>query len=486
MKVTQEKLPASQIGLEIEIPPETLQKEYDRVVKDLARSVNIPGFRKGKVPRKILIQRMGTQRIKATALESLIKNNLGQALEKEEIKAIGDFQLISSFEELLKQFDPKNPLTVSAKVDVWPDVTLKQYKDWQLQVEKVDYKPERVDTFLEERRSQIATLVPVEGRASQMGDVATVDFSGRLVAADDSEADTGSEEPNLIPGAQGEDFQLELSDGKFIPGFVEGIVGMNPGDSKEVSVTFPEDYPQEELANQPAIFSVSLKELKEKELPELDDDFAQDISDVETLAELRENLEKRFQEDAEFETDGNKRKVLMSQLVEQIEVDLPNTLIDEEINRLLNQTATQLSRQGVDIRQVFTQENLPRLRQEAIPEAINSLQEQLAIQELSKLESIEADPDAIATRLKELQEQLAGEDIDPEKLKAVVEAEKQKQAVLAWLEEHSTIEWVPEGSLAAAEEAAASAKTESETGADEAIEVTAAEVTETTSEEDPG
>ena len=489
MKVTQEKLPASQVSLEVEIPPETIQKEYDRVVKELTRSVNLPGFRKGKVPRKILIQRMGAQRINATTLENLIKNNLGQALEKEDIKAIGDFQLVSKFEDLLKQFDPKTPLTVSAKVDVWPDVTLKQCTDWQLQIEKVEYKPERLDSFLEERRHQIATLVPVEGRASQMGDVATVDFSGRFPPEGDGESESDAE-PQLIPDAQGTDFQLELSEGKFIPGFIEGIVGLNIGESKEISLAFPENYPKEDLAGQPAIFSITLKELKEKELPELDDEFAQDISDVETLAELRENLEKRFQADAEFDTNSNKRKALLNRLVEQVEVELPMTLIDEEVNRLLNQTATQLSRQGVDIKQVFTQDNMPRLRQDAIPEALRSLHEQLAIQELSKRESIEADPDAIAARVQELQEQLAGEDIDPDRLQAVVEAEKQKQAVLDWLEEHSTIEWLPEGSLAAADEAADdtedSAETEPEVEADEAVEVTATEVTETTDSEDPG
>jgi trigger factor len=229
MKVTQEKLPASQIGLEIEITPEMTKKAYEQVFQDLARNANIPGFRKGKVPRPILLQRFGTTRLKAAALEDLIRDGVEQALKQEAIQAIGNYQLRSNFDELVNQFEPGQPVTISAAVDVAPEVTLNKYSGFELKVEEAKYDPSSVDKFLEERRKEQATLVPVEGRAAQMGDVAIVDFSGKLTGGDGADAEAGEE----IAGGAAEDFEIELAEGRFIEGFVDGIVGMIQGKPKK-------------------------------------------------------------------------------------------------------------------------------------------------------------------------------------------------------------------------------------------------------------
>jgi trigger factor len=409
MKVTQEQLPQSQIGLEIEIPAETTKKAYEKVVQNLSRTANIPGFRKGKVPRQILLQRLGSQRIKEAAIEDLVQDSLKQAIEQEAIEALGNYKLISTYEELLSQFQPGEPLKFSASVDVPPEIRLGEYSGLSVKAEETQPDPDAVDKFLEERRTEQATLIPVESRPAQMGDVAVVDYTGRFTGE--------GEESEEIPGAQATDFQVELGAGRFLEDIVQGIVGMNPGETKEVSVQFPEDYPLENLAGKSAVFSITLKELKEKELPELDDDFAQEVSEQETLAELREFLEKQFREKADQETTASKEQALLEALLERVEIDLPETMIDREVQTLLTQTAIQMENYGMDVR-----------------------------------ESLTVEPEEIEAKIKELMEQLAGQSVDPKRVREVVESDLLKEKAVKWLEEHATIELVPKGSLAKEEE----------------------------------
>jgi len=238
MKVTQEKLPGSQLGLEIEIPAEASKKAYEQVVGNFMRSAQIPGFRKGKVPRQVVLQRIGPERIKAAAVEELIEDSLKEAVSQADIEAIGNFQLRSAFDELVSQFKPGEVLTFSALVDVPPEVRLAHYTDLNIQAPETKFDPAQVETVLQQQQSERATLIPVEGRPAQPGDVVLVDFSGRF---DPAEAPGDDQE---IPGAQAEDFQLELIEGRFIEGFVDGIIGMQVDQRKEIPAVFPQAYPQ--------------------------------------------------------------------------------------------------------------------------------------------------------------------------------------------------------------------------------------------------
>ncbi|KAM3092039.1 trigger factor [Phormidesmis sp. 146-35] len=448
MKVTQEKLPASQIGLEIEIPSEMSKKAYEQVLQNYTRSMNIPGFRKGKVPRQVLIQRFGAARIKAAAIEELVDSALKEAIKQEKIEAIGNFQLKSSFDDLIGNYEPGNPLTFSASVDVQPEVTLKQYQGLTVQAEEVKPDPDRVDQVLGNYQKQMATLVPVEGRPAQKGDTAVVDYHGKFTPAGE---DAGEQD---VPGGQAQDFQLELEDGQFIEGFIEGVIGMNPGENKEISVTFPEDYPQETLAGRPAIFSMTLKELKEKELPELDDDFAQDASggDYQTIADLRESLEKRFSEEVEQKTKSNKEQAILDELLNQIEADLPETLIEREVEFMVTQTAMQLQQQGIDIKRLLNQETLPMLKERSRPDAIDRIKRTLAMGEVAKQEAIETTEAEINERVKEVLADLEGRDVDPDRLRTAVAEDLLKEKILTWLEAHNSVELVPEGTLKKAED----------------------------------
>ncbi|MDX2098031.1 MAG: trigger factor, partial [Leptolyngbyaceae cyanobacterium bins.59] len=455
MKVTQEKLPASRLSLEIEISPDMSKQAYEKAIQDLTRSANIPGFRKGKVPRQVLLQRFGNVRIKAMALEDLLEKTIQQALQQEKIAALGNYELRSSFEELLGQFEPGKALTFAAAVDVQPEATLTQYQGFTIQAEEVKPDPNRVDELLEQRRKSSATLVPVEDRPAQMGDVAIVDFAGR-------KADTEEAPGEPISGAQAKDFQIEMEEGRFIAGFVDGIVGMNPGDNHEFTVTFPEDYPEESIAGQPAIFNVTLKELKTRDLPELDDDLAKEISEFETLAELRASLEERFQKEADRKTATNKEQAILKELVQYLEVDLPESLIEQEVTYMLTQTAMQLQNQGLDYQQLLNRDTIPDLRQRLRPEAIERIKRTLALGEVAKKESLTADEAAVQARINEIKQDYKEGEIDLARLQEVVHEELLKEKIIGWLEENSTLELVPEGTLKQSEPEPAPAEPEIE------------------------
>ncbi|MEA5595250.1 trigger factor [Rivularia sp. UHCC 0363] len=445
MKVTQEKLPASQIGIEIEIAPEKTKQTYEKVIQNYAREANISGFRKGKVPRQILLQRLGKTRIKAAALEELIQDGIGEAIKQENIEAIGQPELRSSFEELINNYEPGQPLTFSAAVDVPPQINLGEYSGLQFKVEEVKYDPEQVDKVLDKERISMATLIPVEGRPAQLGDTSIIDFKGFLAPAEGEEKATEELEP--ISGAEATDFQVDLEEDKFIPGFIAGIIGMNPGETKEISAQFPDPYANEELAGKAALFTVTLKELKEKELPEINDDFAQEISEFETLEELRSSLDERFQKETEDSAKAKKQEALLNELVKDATFDLPETMVQQEVDAMITQTAMRLSQQGLDIKKLFNQDTIPQLRERSRPEAVDRLKRTLALREVGDRESIKTSEEEIEARIKKIMEEYSEQDVDPDRVKEVVENELLTEKIIDWLLERSSIELVPEGSL---------------------------------------
>ena len=453
MKVTQEKLPDSQIGLEIEISPEISQKAYDTVLKEFSRSASIPGFRKGKVPRTVLLQRLGASRIKAAAVEEMIQGCIEEAIKQEDIKALGNYKLRSSFEELVQEFEPGKPLTFSASVDVPPEVTITGYQGLSIRAEEVKYDPADVDKFLEERRKEQATLIPVESRPAALSDVAVVDYSGKVIGPDG--------EPELIQGGQAEDFQIEILEGQFVKGFLEGIVGMNVGETKEVPVQFPDEYANDDLAGKSAVFTITLKELKEKELPQLDDDFAQAVSEFQTLAELRQSVESQYQDKAERETKANKQEALLDELVKLVQVELPETMISREVDNLLNQAAMRLSNYGIDVKKLYTRENIGQMRQQYRQEAIEKLKTSLGLKQVVKLEGLEVEAAEVEAKVAELKPQLP-QDIDPDRLRELITDQLLEEKAINWLEEKANIELLPVGTLAAEQRAAEASSPEPE------------------------
>ncbi len=438
MKVTQEKLPDSQLGLEIEITGESSRQKYHKKVQELTQSVTIPGFRKGKVPQQILLQRLGVERIKAATLEELIQESLEAAIAQEEIQYLGGFKLRSDFEELVKQFQPGETLIFSASVDIPPEVELQDYTQISVKAEETVYDPTTVERVLEEKRIEKAALVPVEGRPAQLNDLAVIDYKGQ---------EKIGETLQTIEGVEGENFEMELVTAKFIPGFVDGILGMNLDETKEITLTFPEDYGREDLQGKEVIFTITLKELKEKELPPLDDEFAQEISEFATLAELKENLEKQYREQAEKETKKACHNAILAELVTKHEIPIPESLIEEEVNQILTQTAVQIQQMGVDVKKFFTPDILPNLRENARPDAIKQIKERLLLKAIAQKEGITPENEAVEKRIEEVKTQLQGQNIDEERLKKVIFEEMLTESTLNWLQERATVELVPLGSL---------------------------------------
>ncbi|WP_373480109.1 trigger factor [Geminocystis sp.] len=459
MKITQEKLPASQIGLEIEIPAEISKNTYEKVVKEIAKTTNIPGFRKGKIPRPILLQRLGSQRIKGAVLEELIQESIQKAVEQESINVLGNYQLISDFEELVNNYQLDGNFTFKASVDVPPEVTLGQYQGLQVQAEEVLYNPEDVDKLIDERRQKLATLIPLENRSAQMGDVAVIDFAGRKPTEND-------EEGEIIPGTEAKEYQIELAEGKFIPGFLEGVAGMNIGETKKLTLTFPEDYAQEDLAGETVVFTVTLQDLKEKELPELDDDFAKEVSEFETMAQLRESLEKQYHEKAANDTKQSIHAAIVTELLKHTTIELPHTMLEEEVQNILMQTANQLQSYGMDVNQFFTRDVVTKMRETAKPEASKNLHTTLIIEKIAEQESITVSDEEVTAKTIEIKSTLKERDVDEVKLQKYVKHDLLAEKTLDWLQEKTQVELVPFGSLTKEEESTDEEISEEESNAD--------------------
>ena len=429
LKVSTSPRPGSRMAVEIGVPAGLTQTSHEQAVEKLSRTIKLPGFRKGKVPRAVLVQQIGAARIRATALEELVDSVFRNALKQAEIPAIGQPSVDGGFEALLERFEPGKELSLTLEMDVEPTPSLKSTKGLKAEAEAVSFDAARVDELIEQSRRQLATLVPVEKRAAEQGDVAVISFSGTFT--DNGEA---------ISGGSAEAMEVELEDGRMIPGFVEGIIGMKPGDSKTVACQFPEEYPQEDAAGRKASFEISLSELKTRELPALDDAFAQQASDKQTLAELRADLEERLKEDAERRNESNRHDALLAALVEQLEVELPETLVQEEIISLLEQTAGQLAQQGMDVKKLFTPQLIQSLRETSRPEAEERLKRSLALKALAAAEKLELEASEIDAKVKELSRGFSDSSrIDPNRLRQAVQEDLMREKLLGWLESNSTV-----------------------------------------------
>ena len=314
-------------------------------------------------------------------------------------------------------------------------------------------------------------MIPVEERAADWGDTAIIDYQAYEVS---EEGETGEAIAEMVDT----DFKVDLQEGNLVEGMIEGIVGMKPEETKAVTVTFPQDYPLEQVAGQPVRFDITLKELKTKELPELDDDFADEVSEYETLAELRTSLEENYRKKSTASTEDNINAAIINELVEISSVDLHDSLVQEEITQVLTETLTRLEQMGLDPRSIFTAELVPKLRENARPEAVQRLQQILIIKKIAQAESIEPEASEIRDRVKTIQARFANESLDLEKLKAIVTEEIIAEKTMAVLREKVTVELVPLGTLAPPVE-----EDEDENTIEaEVVETVEAEVVETPSE----
>jgi len=441
MKVTLEKLPASQIGFDIQVEGAKSQAIYDRIVKDLTRTMQVPGFRKGKAPTQLVLRQVGSQRLKANVLEELLEKTLTEALaENKEVKdkALGGFQLITDIETLVQTFTPGQEVSFKAAIDVEPEVTLNKYQGFTVKAEEVKPDLTEVDRTLHEFQVRKATIVPIEDRAVALNDVVTVD----LKVLDRA---TGEE----LPDAGEEDFQLDVDEKAFIPEVVRAIVGAAIDQVIEVESIFPEEYYPEEYVGKEIKYVVTIKSIKGRELPALDDEFAQSISDKQTIAELRELLEKRVIDEAEAKTKANKERAVLEALTAELEVDLPVTLLQQELDFLVRQQASYLQ-ERIDpamAKQLFTKELVEEMRRLNQPEAVNRLRRKVALDKIAEEEKLAVDEAELKERVANTLEMIKDPNIDPARLASLIREEMRTEIAVEWLIEHSEIELVEQGSL---------------------------------------
>ena len=429
LKVTTEPKPGSRLSVKVTVPGTRSQASYEEAINNLSRNVNLPGFRKGKVPRRVVMQQLGTVRIKATALESLVDTVWREAIKQEALEPISQPDLSGGFEGLLATFEPGSDLTITLEADVAPTPKLKTTRGLTADFEPVAFEASRVDDMLEDSRKQLATVVPVEDRAAAKGDIAVLGFKG-----------TYSDDSSEIEGGSADSMDVDLEHGRMIPGFIEGVIGMNIGETKTVDCQFPEDYPKDDARGRKASFEIELKDLKTRELPELDDAFAKQASEQETLADLRKDLEQRLKDDAERRQTSNRRDALVAALVEQLEVELPEALIQQESRNLLEQTAAQFAQQGMDVKSLFTPELVRNLMQRSRPEAEERLRRSFALTALAEAEDIKVEEAAVEAKLEEVKKELSADaKIDPQRLRQAVMDDLIQEQLMSWLEENSTL-----------------------------------------------
>lgn len=438
MQVIQEKRPGSRVGLKIVVEADRVKRSYEKTLRQLEQNIQIPGFRKGKAPRNLVVRQVGRERILASAVDDLISEAIQQAFKEAQLTPISRFELDDEVGQLLAQFNPEADFSFSGYVEVYPEARVGQYKGLTVTATRVDVKPEQIDQLIDRWRDQRATLLPVEDRPAQLGDVVVIDFAAR------------DAEGNPLDEMTTQDFQLELKEDNFIPGFVAGIVGMQLDETKEIAATFPDDYFRKELAGKTVTFTVCLREIKAKELPELDDAFVQEISSFQTVAELREHLQKRLEQDALTQSEENLETAILNAILETTEVDLPETLIEQETTQLLAQSLQALRQEGIkpgELRKFLSElppETLNQLKERHRPEAIDRLRRTLALSAIIRQEQIAVGSTELDVEVEEVMAAYAqqGQKLDRERVRQAVYEGLLTDKVMAWLKSQTTVNWV--------------------------------------------
>ena len=428
-------LPQSRVALELEIPSNTCKSCVNETINSISRSAKIPGFRLGKIPKQVLIQRIGITQLHASALEKIIDKSWNQALKMESIEPLSEPELVDGFESILKIFNPEKPLKITLQTDIAPELKLKKSKGLSVEIKKSKFDPKSIDEALEKSRNQLANIIPVNNRPAKLGDIAVVSFKGIY-----------KDSKKEIDGGSSDSMDLELEKNKMIPGFVEGIVGMKIDDNKTLTLRFPEDYSHEDSRGKEAIFEVILKDLKEKELPELNDDFAKQSGNKDSLKELKKDIEKQLKENFDKTQKNIKVEALMDALSKELDAEIPKAMIDIEVRNNIEQTAQRFAQQGMDIKSTFTPELVKSLAESTRPQAEKNVQRNLALKALSEREKITVEDEEIDQKMKEYEDEISKspKQIDIQKLKDVVRNDLLQEKLITWLEENSAVKEINE------------------------------------------
>ena len=397
-----EKLEKNKAYIELGISTEALEAEVKKVYKKQIGKMNIPGFRKGKAPLAIVEKLYGKGIFTDEALNNLLPDAYDAAVKE------SGFEVVSRPEFDIVSMDDNGQVVLKATFDVKPEATLKAYKGLKAEKEVTEVTDEMVDSDIENARKRAAREIEITDRPAEMGDTAEIDFEGFVDGV-------------AFEGGKGENHKLKLGSGQFIPGFEEQVAGKSIDEEFDVNVTFPEDYGASELAGKPAVFKCKIHSITKEELPELDDEFAKDMSfdNVEAYkADVRAKLVERYEKTANQVVENR----LLDALIENMEVEIPESMFDAEVENELREYDMQLRSNGLDLNTYFkyTGQDLDKLRENFRPRAEKAVKVRLALEAIVKAEGIVASEEEIEAEYKKMAEMYS---MEIEKVKEVVAAE---------------------------------------------------------------
>ena len=385
MSLQVEKLEKNMAKLTIEVSAEDLDKAMEKAYQKQKSRISLPGFRKGKAPRKMIESMYGKGVFMEDAVNSLVP--------QEYTKALGecDLEIVSQPEINVTQMEPGKALIFTADVAVKPEVTLGDYKGVEVPKSEIAVTDEEVDAEVKKEQDKNARTVAVEDRAAANGDITTIDFEGFVDGV-------------AFDGGKGTDYALTLGSGTFIPGFEDQLVGANTGDHVEVKVTFPEEYQAKELAGKEAVFQCDVKKIETKEVPELDDEFAKDVSEFDTLAEYKEDVKKKLTEKKEKEARTAKENAAVDKAIENAQMDIPELMTKTECRQMMDDFSRRMQQQGLSMEQYFqfTGQSMDKMMDDMKPQALKRIQTRLVLEKVAEVENIQPSEEEITEEIQKM------------------------------------------------------------------------------------
>ncbi|MGI8649678.1 MAG: trigger factor [Rubrobacter sp.] len=435
MTATVTKLEENKVKLEVEVPAEKVREGVEAKVRELRKQVRVPGFRPGKAPRRMIENHVGRDYIYMEALQGSLPNWYSEAVVDADIRPIDRPEI--NFDDGL---DEKEGFKFSATVEVRPSATLGEYKGVEAPKRETSVEEEQVEQSMTELRDQFATLAAVEDRAAKEGDFAVIDFKGELM--------TGGE----LPGGDAEDFMLEIGQGKLLKDFEDNLVGMNADERKQFAVTFPMDYQEESLRGQSVLFRVHLKEIKEKDLPELDDDFAMEASEFETLEELKGAMREQFQSRIDQQIEGEFRNAVLEVVAGNAEVEVPAVMVSDKANEMVRSFERNMEQRGIKAEQYYQIAGMSRedFLTQVRPDAEDTVKKELVLEAIAGAENLKADPHDVEHEIHHVAEETGRSDEDITAMMqgngtyTLLEEELARAKALEFLSEHATATSMPE------------------------------------------
>ena len=402
-----EKLENSKVLLTVEVSPEDFEAALNKAYLKMRGKINMPGFRPGKAPRKMIESMYGAEVFYEEAVNIVLPDAYEGAVKEQELQVVG-------YPEVELDSCGKEGVVFKCTVAVYPEVKLGQYKGLEAPKAEVKVMAADVNARLKEMADRNSRLVSVD-RAAKKGDTADIDFEG---------FDNGV----AFEGGKGENFDLELGSGSFVPGFEDQVIGMKAGEEKDINITFPENYTPE-LAGKPVVFHVKVNEVKAKDVPAIDDEFAKDVSEFDTLKELKADLKKKITEEREKAAQRAFEDALMQKVADGIEADIPDAMIDLQCEKMVDSLKQQLASQGIPFDQYLkmVQSTEEAVKAEAKEPAQQQVRMDLAIEALIKAEGIDATEEEIEAETKKIAEQYG---MDLEMVKKYLPADQVKEQLV--------------------------------------------------------